>query len=148
MDEEKKEATSIPGGAKVYSPDLGVFSLEGRSGVFGTLASIIVAPIRISTRVVHNVFSLPANLAYDYSNALLITSVVMLVMGIVDLFLYKKWPLLVSQIPAIYYATRLKKRAMKSKAKAEEERIVDINVQEIEELCNTVYTELNEAIND
>lgn len=135
-------------GMKVYSPDIKPYSFEGRSGVFGTLLSIIVAPIRITTRIMHNIFILPSNLQESYADGLLLVSAAMAVIGIVDLFMYKKWPMVVSQIPAIYYAIRLKKQAMKSTAIASAKREVDIDFDGVEELCESVFDDLEKIVKE
>lgn len=133
---------------KVYSPDIHPYSFEGRSGVFGTLSSIVVAPIRVITRVVHDIFILPANLLEEYAKSLMLVSIILLVIGLFDFFVYKKWPLVVSQLPAIYYAYILKRQASKSTQLALKKRTVDINTDNVEELCNTVFDELNKAIKE
>lgn len=133
---------------KVYSPDIHPYSFEGRSGVFGTLLSIVVAPIRVITRVVHDIFILPANLLEGYAKSLLLVSAILFAIGLIDFFVYKKWPLVVSQIPAFYYATVLKKQATKSTQLALQKRTVDINTEQVEELCNTVFDELNKVIKE
>lgn len=132
--------------SKVYSPDIHPYSMEGRSGVFGTLLSFVVAPIRITTRVIHNIFILPANLLESYANALYSTALIIGCIGIVDLLLYKKWCVTVSQIPALYFATVLRKQARKSTQIALEKREVDIDYEQVQTLCNTVFEELNEII--
>lgn len=131
---------------KVYSPDIHPYSMEGRSGIFGTLLSFVVAPIRITTRVIHNIFILPANLQEDYADALTTTSLVIGCIGIIDLFMYKKWCLTFSQIPTLYFAYVLKKQARKSTQIALEKREVDIDTEQVQTLCNTVFSELNEII--
>lgn len=129
---------------KVYSPDITPYSLEGRSGVFGTLVSIFVGPVRIVSRVTHNILVLPANLRLDYANSLITVGFGMLGLGVVDLTLYKKWPLIVSQIPILYYAFRLRKQARKSVTVATQKREVDIDVKEVEVLCNTIFQDLKD----
>lgn len=133
---------------KVYSPDIKPYSMEGRSGIFGTLLSFVVAPIRLLTRVMHNIFILPANLIEDYANALMLVSSIMLGIGVIDFFFYEKWPLLVSQLPALYYASVLKKQARKSTQIALEKREVDIDTEQVQTLCNTIFDELNEIIKE
>lgn len=135
-------------GMKVYSPDIKPYSFEGRSGVFGTLLSIIVAPIRITTRVMHTIFILPADMQVEYANSLYLMSIIMGVIGVVDLFVYKKWPLLVSQIPVLYYATRLRNQAQKSTAIAQAKREVDIDRDQVGELCNTIYDDLEQIFKE
>ena len=133
---------------KVYSPDIHAYSMEGRSGIFGTLLSFIVAPFRVITRIMHNIFILPANLLNDYADALMLTSIVLGLIGILDLVIYKKWSLLLSQFPALYYANVVKKQAKKSTQLALEKREVDIDNEQVEALCNTVFQELNEVIKE
>lgn len=131
---------------KVYSPDLQPYSFEGRSGIFGTLLAFAVAPVRVVTRVVHNVFIMPANMLGDYAKSLLLVSCVLLGLGVLDMIMFGKWPLLVSQVPALYYALRLKAQSAKSVQAAMTKREVDIDTSQVEELCSSIYDELNEVI--
>ena len=135
-------------GMKVYSPDIKPYSFEGRSGVFGTLLSIIVAPIRITTRVMHISFILPANMQEDYAKALYFLAVAMSVLGVVDLVFYKRWPLLISQIPVVYYATRLRGQAQRSTAIAKSKREVEIDTDVVGDLCNTIYDDLEKIFKE
>ena len=131
---------------KVYSPDLRTFSLEGKSAIFGTVASIFVGPIRIILRVLHNIMILPANLMKDYANSLFIVGIVFGVIGVVDFILFSKWPLIISQVPVIGLAIILKRTASKSIAISEEKREVEIDMKAVEDLCNTIYSEIDSAI--
>ena len=135
-------------GTKVYSPDIKPYSFVGRSGVFGTLLSIIVAPIRIVTRVMHTIFILPANMQEAYADSLMLISLMMAALGVLDLLFYHKWPLLVSQIPAFYYSTRLKKQAKQSTAIASVKREVDIDYDGVEELCESIYDDLEKIVKE
>lgn len=140
--------SSSKGNRKVYSPDITPYSMEGKSGVFGTLISLFVAPIRIVSRVMHNIFVLPANLVKDYANSLLVVGIVLEIIGVIDLLLFQKWPLCVSQVPVIWYALQLKNQAAKSVIVATKKREVDIDTEEVEELCNTIYKELDNIIKE
>ena len=131
---------------KVYSPDIKVYSMEGRSGLFNTILTIIVGPIRLVTRVMHNIFILPANLLEDYANALMLCSIVVGGIGLIDLVVYKKWPLIVSQIVPLLYSLRLGRQAKASTFMAKKKRSVEINVEAVEELCGEVYTEIDKEM--
>lgn len=133
-------------GNKVYSPDLQTFELEGPTGIFGTLASVVVGPIRLLLRVMHNIVILPAALLESYASGLLIVSVILLVTGIVDIIVFKKWPLLVSQIPAVLLAVRLKQKASRGVQLAKAKVEVEIDDEQINELCNGIYDKLDAAI--
>lgn len=131
---------------KVYSPDITHYGLEGMSGVVNTISSIMVAPIRLSMRVMHNIFVLPANLQSAYAESLLFVCFAMCIFGVVDLFLFGKWVLLVSQLPLVIYAIRLKSQAKISVNVFERKQEVEINIDEVESLCNTVYDELDTVL--
>lgn len=133
-------------GDKVYSPDLQTFELEGPSGVFGTVASVLVGPIRLVMRCAHNIMILPANLLASYAEGLLIVSAIMLTVGVFDFLLLGKWPLLVSQVPLIILAVKLKASASKAVVKAQEKAEVEIDTEKVEELCNTIYDEIDAAL--
>lgn len=131
---------------KVYSPDLQSFSLEGRSGIFGTLASLIVGPIRVISRVAHNVMILPADLLASYAEGLLITGIIFELLGIVDYIFFDKWPLLVSQVPVIASALHLKAKARRAIVISETKHEVEIDTDQVTELCNTIYGELDAIV--
>lgn len=133
-------------GDKVYSPDLQTFELEGPSGVFGTLASILVGPIRLLLRVMHNIMILPANLLASYADGLFVVGALMLGAGVFDFIVYHKWPLLVSQIPVMILAIKLKAGASKAVASSLEKTEVEIDVEQVEELCNSITDELDAIV--
>lgn len=133
---------------KVYSPDITPYSMEGKSGIFGTLLSIIVAPIRLLSRIMHNVFVLSAEMQGEYASGLFIVGTVMAALGLLDLLIYQKWPLLVSQVPVLYYAVRLKVQAQRSTIVAQEKREVDMQYEKVEELVNTIYNDLNKILEE
>ena len=133
---------------KYYSPDIVPYSLEGRSGVFGTLSSIAVAPIRLVSRVMHNIQILPAPLLKDYAESLLLVGGALLIIGIIDWFVFNKWPLMVSQVPVLILAFVFRSRAIASAAQAEEKREVDINVEQVESLCSEIYGELDKIMEE
>ena len=133
-------------GRKIYSPDLKTFDLEGSSGVFNTLSSIIVGPVRIVTRVMHNIMILPPNLLQAYTRSLQIVGCIMAIFGVVDLVVFRKWPLLVSQIPVVIVATRVNKQASKASAKTRKKHKVEIHYEEVQTLCESIYDEINGKI--
>lgn len=131
---------------KVYSPDISEYSFEGTEGLFKTVSSIFIGPLRLLMRVMHNIMILPAELLASYSNALLLVSGAMAVLGILDYLVFHKWPLLVSQIPAICIALWFRKKASSAVARSEELREVNINVDEVQEMCNEIYKELDSML--
>ena len=133
---------------KAYSPDISSYSFEGLSGVFGTLCSIVVAPIRILTRVMHNIFILPATMQESYAKTLLAVCCVMAAIGLVDLLLYHKWVMITAQVPLVFYALRLKGQAKRATLKAMEKREVEIDTNNIESMCSEIYDELDEIIKE
>ena len=133
-------------GEKVYSPDLKVFDLDGRSGIFGTMASIAVGPLRLLMRVSHNIMILPANLMETYANGLLVIGIIMASLGVVDWLVFKHWPLIVSQIPVIVFAVHLRSRARKAVELADTKYEVEIDNSQVENLCNQIYTDLNNIV--
>lgn len=146
MDEENKVVVrNVP---KVYSPDVTPYSFEGRSYFFGTLVSFVVAPIRLLSRVMHNIFILPANLQEGYASALLLVSGVLMALGVLDLFIFHKWPLLVSQIPALLYAMRLRRHANLSQRAAADLRKVEIDEEAVEEAAGEIYDEFSKILED
>lgn len=110
------------GKRKVYSPDITPYSMEGNSGLFGTISSLIVGPIRLVSRVMHNIFVLSADMQKDYAEALIRMSVVFGFIGVCDFFVFHKWPLLIAQIPALILGLRLKNQAQRSLSIAQEKR--------------------------
>lgn len=145
MEEEKAGGSKMP---KVYSPDITPYSFEGKSYFFGTLLSIIVAPIRLLSRVMHNIFILPANLQKGYAQSLIWVSGALIGIGVLDLLIYRKWPLVVSAIPALIYGLRLKRQALDSEVVARELRHIEIDDEQVEEAANSVYTSLQEILKD
>lgn len=140
----KDEGSS--GGQKVYSPDLQLFSLEGKSGVFGTIASFIVGPIRLLSRVAHNVMILPANLLASYAEGLFFCGLVLGVLGVVDYLVYDKWPLIVSQVPVLMLARHFKQRAKRAVVISQTKHEVEIDNEQVSTLCNTIYDELDQIV--
>lgn len=133
-------------GDKVYSPDLETFELEGPSGVFGTVASIVVGPVRMIMRVMHNIVILPAELLASYAEGLLIVGCAMMAVGIFDFLVFHKWPILISQIPVIFLSLKLKAKATEAVVKSKEKTEVEIDTEKVEELCSSVYEEIDAAL--
>ena len=140
MDEDRR--------VKVYSPDITPYKFEGNSLIFGTILSFVVAPIRLLSRVMRNVFILPADMRESYAKSLLIVSGILGVIGIVDLMIYGKWPLVASQIFTFLYALRLKGQAALSKQRAQEKREVNIDTGQIEDMCSAIYDTLDNIIKE
>lgn len=141
--EEQKQVAPMP---KVYSPDITPYSFEGDSYFFGTVLSILVAPVRLVSRVMHNIFVLPADLCVGYANSLFIVSGILFIIGLVSLLLDGKWVLALSQLPVLGYVFILRRQAKQSVETARNLHEVEIDVEEIEVLCNGIYTELNEIL--
>lgn len=140
MKEEKDKVS------KVYSPDIIPYSFEGESYFFGTVLSFLVAPIRIVTRVTHNIFILPAQLQEGYANTLLLISGVLLGIGVVDVIFANKWPLLVSECIVLIYALWLRRNAHNSVKVFGAKREVALDEDAISEVCSEVYDDLNKII--
>lgn len=130
---------------KTYSPEIKSFSLDDK-GAINLVAALFVSPIRFVVRVMHNICVLPANLLKDYANGLQLVGFVMLAIGVIDFVLYRRWPLLVSQIPVIMLASSLKKKASKAVSIAAKKDSVDIDYSKVEEILNTVYDRVDNAI--
>lgn len=128
---------------KVYSPDITPYSFEGDSYFVGTTLSILVAPIRLITRVMHNIFVLPADMQKGYANSLLIVSAALLGIGVFDYLYAGKFILVLSQIPVLIYAVQLRKKAVKSERLAHAKREIEIDEDQINEACSNIYNELD-----
>ena len=135
-------------GKKVYSPDVSNYELDGETTVFKTASSLLVGPVRIVSRVMHNIMILPANLLASYAQGLLMVSAVMFLLGVVDYIVFQKWPLLISQVPAMLLALHLSKKAKRAIEVAQDKREVDINDAEVVEMCNGIYDELDAVIGE
>ena len=133
---------------KVYSPDLKTISFEGLTGVFNIIGSVVTAPVRLLLRVVHNIVILPADLMLSYAESLFLVGVVLEIIGIFDFFILHKWVLLVSQVPVIILAVKLKSSASRSVTIARQKTEVEIDTEKIEELCNEISTELDAIVKE
>lgn len=139
MEDKSKES-------KVYSPDMQTYEFEGKSGLFGTIASIIVGPVRIIMRVLGNIMVLPAELMVSYAEGLLVVSGVLLAIGVFDFIAYGKWPMLVSQIPALILAFKLRAKSASVVKTMEVKSEVQIDTKQVEELCNGIVEELDQIV--
>lgn len=131
---------------KVYSPDMQVYEFEGKTGLFGTIASIVVGPVRLIMRVLGNIMVLPTRLMLSYSEGLLIVSGILLFIGAIDIIVYGKWPLLVSQIPALILALRLRAKSILLTKTIDVKPEVQIDTKQVEELCNSAIAEFDAII--
>ena len=129
-----------------YAKDIAVYSFEGATGIAGTISSLLVAPIRIMVRVPQSIAVLPCHLLKQYSEALFLVGCFALSVGLLDLALYKKWVLLVSQIPIILLAVYLRRISSRPNKKAEDKRTVEFDDEQIVELCDSIYPELDAVI--
>lgn len=134
MDEQKNQ--------KVYSPDIKPYSLEGKGGLLNTISYTIVSPIRLVSRVMHNIFVMPANIQDEFAEGLIVVAIATGVLGLVDLIVFKKWMLLATQIPLIPYAYKKRKDALSSKEVVKKKPVVDIDKARVTELAQSVYDDL------
>ena len=133
-------------GDKVYSPDLSNFELSGPTGVFGTIASIVTGPVRLVTRVLHNIPILPADLLKEYYQSLFITSTTLACVGLVDLVFYNKWLLFVVQIPLIGISLTQPKKINKILKAASVKHEVEFDSQRVADMCEKVYDDIEKEL--
>ena len=134
-------------GDLVYSPDLQTFDLSGNRGLLSTASSFIVGPIRLVIRVTTNLFMLPSHLVGTYANSLVITSAVFTILGAIDLLMFRKWPLIVSQVIPWVVAFKLKLLARVHKSDDPmPKHNIDIDVNALNNYCNQIEGELNAAL--
>lgn len=131
---------------KVYSPDIVVYSFEGRGGLIRTISFLLISPIRLVSRVMHNIFVMPANLQKRYADGLLVVATLTFALGLIDLFVYHIWCLAVSQIPLFFIALKLRNKAAIAEDISSEKREVDIDTGQVEELVETIYDDLDAII--
>lgn len=133
-------------GRYVYSSDMRTFDLDGNHSIIMSLVSLLISPVRITLRVMHNIMSMPNALKQVYVKEMLRTSLILELIGLVDFIVYKRWVLVVSQIPVILYAYRAKSRISMAVARDEEVTEVEIDTSMVEELCGTVYDDIDKAL--
>lgn len=133
-------------GKKVYSPDITTYSFEGTDGVSRTFAYAIVAPFRIVSRVMHNICILPADLSERYADGLLIIATIMSVLGLIDLFVFHKWVLIVSQLPLFPIAFKMRNSARIAIDQQAEDPIIDVDKVKVTEMATEVYDELDKIL--
>lgn len=144
---EKESKVTKPGkGKKVYSPDITSFSFEGNEGIAHIFAYVLVAPFRIVSRVMHNILILPANLQEQYARGLLIIGGFMTLLGAIDLIVFKKWVLLVSQLPVFIISHKMKQSAQYAIEQQAEEPIIDVDREEVNAMAESVYEELDKIL--
>ncbi len=141
---EQKEPTQRR--KKVYSPDIVVYDFEGAKGVSSTVAYVLVAPFRIVSRVMHNIFVMPANIQDEFAEGLLVVASLVSVLGLVDLVVAHKWVMLVSQLPLFPIAIGLRKRALEAVAKKGNDPIVDVDKEEVLNRAYTIWDDINKVI--
>ena len=133
---------------KLYSPDIKVFSFDGPSGIFNIMSSLLVGPLRVIMRVMHNITLLPATLLEDYANTLMITGGALTLLGVLDLIVFGKWPLVVSQIPVLCLAWYLKSKSNRSIVAHRERREVVIDEEALKSICESVYDKIDAEIGE
>lgn len=131
---------------KTYATDIQSFDLDGNQSILNIVASVVVAPIRLVMKVLHNICILPAELMCSYAEGLLFVSSVLSVLGVLDLVIYRRWPLLISQLPLVFVSLRLRRKARVSAQAARDKKTVDIDYAKIEEKLNTVYDRIDTSI--
>lgn len=136
------------GKRKVYSPDIHPYSFEGSSGLLNTISYLIVAPFRLVSRVMHNIFVMPANIQDEFAEGLFVVALLTSILGVVDLVFYHKWVLLISQLPLFPVAYYVRKKALAAKEVAKSKRTVEIDYDQVEELVSTVYNDLNKIVKE
>lgn len=136
------------GKRKVYSPDIHPYSFEGKGGLLSTISYFIVAPIRLVSRLMHNIFVMPADIQDEFAEGLMVVAAATAVLGLIDLVVFHKWVLLVSQLPLFPIAYKVRKSALEAKKIAQEKPTVDIDTTAVTDLVNTVYDELTKVIKE
>lgn len=131
---------------KVYSPDITSFKFEGSEGISKIVSYVLVAPFRIVSRVMHNIFILPANLEGQFADGLFVIAGIMTVLGLVDLIAFHKWVLLVSQLPLFPLGYKMRQSSAIAMEQQEEENIIDVDKQEVRRQALEVYDELDKII--
>lgn len=133
---------------KVYSPDIQPYSFEGKGWVLGTFASIVVAPIRLVSRIMHNIMVMPADLQVEYAQGLLVVAGAVTALGAIDLLFFHKWVMLLSQLPLFPVALKLRASALKASSASKELRHVDVDRKQVEELTETIYDDLDKIVKE
>ena len=103
---------------------------------------------RSVSRVMHNIFVMPANIQDEFAEGLFVVALLTSILGVVDLVLYHKWVLLVSQLPLFPVAYYVRKKALTAKEVAKSKRTVEIDYDQVEELVSTVYNDLNKIVKE
>lgn len=132
----------------VYAPDVMVQELDGKHNLIFSLVSLIISPVRICLRVMHNIAIMPAKLKKEFLNELITIAVVMEIIGLIDFLLNHKWPLAISQIPVLIYAYRARSKVVVAVEKDAEVTEVDIDSEEVEKMCITVYDKLDAVLEE
>lgn len=133
---------------KVYSPDIVLYSFDGKGWVLGTITSILIAPFRLVSRVMHNIFVMPADIQDKYAEGLFVVAGLVSLLGFIDFIFFHKWVLLVSQLPLFPLAYKIRKSALKAKSISKKKRVVDVDYDELEKLAEAVYDDLNKIIKE
>lgn len=131
-----------------YSKDISEFELGGLSGVIGTIASFVVSPIRVTSRVCHNIILTPPSMLKTYGASLLGVSIATFVLGVLDSLVYGKPYLLLASLASAFIGWFIFKRGARYKSLEGDKRIVQIDNGEIETLCNSIYDEIEEVLSN
>lgn len=135
-------------GEFIYAPDVMVQELDGKHNLIFSLVSVIISPVRVCLRVMHNIAIMPAKLKKEFLNELITVSIAMEAIGLVNLFLNHKWPLAISQIPVLLYAYRARNTVVIAVEKDAEVTEVDIDSEQIEQMCVSVYDKLDSVLEE
>lgn len=147
---KKKEPEKEAHHRKVYSPDIVSYKFEGTEGLAHTIAFALVAPFRIVSRVMHNIFVMPANIQDEFAEGLFVVAIVVGALGVVDLFVYGKWALLISQIPLLPISIVLRRKALLAVEQQAEEPTVDMSgaSEEAKQMAASVYDDLEKLLKE
>lgn len=134
-------------GDYVYSQDLVTFDIDGNHSLIFTIISVIISPIRLIMRSVHNIVIMPDTLKLHYYEELLKISAILAAIGLIDLVVYHKWVLIISQIPVILYSL---KRIPSLKIIEEKEEVelqeIEIDTKKVEVECNKIFDILDDIL--
>jgi len=133
---------------KTYSPDIAVYSFEETSAIYKTISSVLIGPLRLVMRVLHNIPLLPPKLFREYVNGLFIVILAFSVVGFIDYVFFNHWPLLVSQAISLVIAWWLKSKCHNGPDAEEEMREVEIDLDQVDKCCNQIYKRLDAIVGD
>lgn len=131
---------------KVYAPDIASYAFDESSAVYKTIVSVLIGPIRLVMRVLHNIPLLPPNLLSEFAGGLVLTSCFLGAIGIFDYAVFHRWPLLFSQTLALLYGLYLKRKVGGIELTEAEMREVKIDYELVTDHCNKIYDDLDKIL--